>query len=63
MSRTLFRSLLVFAPAFIVGTTVAFAHDSWINRGGFKNTAGEWCCGDYDCKSYTRTSSTRDAAG
>ena len=41
-----------------VSTTVAFAHDSWINRGGFKNTAGEWCCGDYDCKSYTRTSST-----
>jgi hypothetical protein len=20
--------------------------------------AGEWCCGDYDCKSYMRTSST-----
>jgi hypothetical protein len=64
MSRTLFRSLPTFAPAFLVsttvlvGTTVAFAHDSWINRGGFKNTAGEWCCGDYDCKSYTRTSST-----
>jgi hypothetical protein len=64
MSRTLFRSLLVFALAFLVSTTVlvsatvTFAHDSWINRGGFKNTAGEWCCGDYDCKSYTRTSST-----
>ena len=27
MSRTLFRSLLVFAPVFIVSTTVAFAHD------------------------------------
>lgn len=67
MSRILFRSLLAFVPAFIVSTTVlasttvAFAHDSWVNRGGFKNTAGEWCCGDYDCKSYTRTSST--AAG
>jgi hypothetical protein len=67
MSRTLFRSLLVFAPVFIVSSAVlvstsnTFAHDSWINRGGFKNTAGEWCCGDYDCKSYTRTSST--AAG
>lgn len=64
MSRTLFRSLLVFAPVFIVSTAVfvstsnTFAHDSWINRGGFRNTAGEWCCGDYDCKSYTRTSST-----
>jgi hypothetical protein len=64
MSRTLFRSLLAFAPALLVSTTVlvsptgTFAHESWINRGGFKNTAGEWCCGDYDCKSYTRTSST-----
>lgn len=64
MSRTLFRLLPVFALAFLasiavfVSTAVAFAHDSWINRGGFKNTAGEWCCGDYDCKSYTRTSST-----
>lgn len=36
----------------------AHAHDSWINRGGFRNPAGEWCCGDLDCKSYSRTSST-----
>ena len=39
-------------------TTTALAHDSWVNRGAFKNGAGEWCCGDYDCKSYTRISST-----
>ena len=56
MSRTLLRSLLVFVPALLVANS-AFAHDSWINKGGFKNGAGEWCCGDYDCKSYTRTSS------
>jgi hypothetical protein len=31
-----------------VGTSAA-AHDSWINRGGFRNTAGEWCCGEGDC--------------
>lgn len=36
----------------------AFAHDSWISRGAFKNSAGEWCCGDYDCKSYQRATST-----
>lgn len=38
--------------------TRALAHDNWINKGGFKNGAGEWCCGAYDCKSYTRVSST-----
>lgn len=27
----------------------AAAHDSWISRGKFKNTANEWCCGDIDC--------------
>ena len=57
MSRALLRSLLVFVPALLVANS-AFAHDSWINKGGFKNGAGEWCCGDYDCKSYTRISST-----
>jgi hypothetical protein len=25
------------------------AHDSWISRGGHKNAAGEWCCGEGDC--------------
>ena len=27
----------------------AQAHDSWIMRGGHKNAAGEWCCGEGDC--------------
>jgi hypothetical protein len=21
----------------------------WINRGGYRNVAGEWCCGEGDC--------------
>jgi hypothetical protein len=25
------------------------AHDSWISRGGLRNGAGEWCCGEGDC--------------
>src|SRR5262245_34687187 len=25
------------------------AHDSWISRGGYRNQAGERCCGDGDC--------------
>jgi hypothetical protein len=27
----------------------AFAHDSWISRGGLRNASGEWCCGEGDC--------------
>lgn len=30
-------------------STAAAAHDSWISRGGLKNGAGEWCCGEGDC--------------
>lgn len=33
----------------IVFVGSAFAHDSWISRGGLKNPAGEWCCGAEDC--------------
>jgi hypothetical protein len=57
MSRTLVRALLVFVSAFFVITS-ASAHDSWVNRGAFKNSSGEWCCGDYDCKSYTKAASS-----
>ena len=35
----------------IAETSPTLAHDSWINRGGYRNPAGEWCCGDYDCQS------------
>jgi hypothetical protein len=27
----------------------ALAHDLWINKGGYKNATGEWCCGASDC--------------
>ena len=36
----------------------AHGHESWINKGAYKNRQGEWCCGDYDCKSYTQIQST-----
>lgn len=29
--------------------TPALAHDSWIMKGGHRNAAGEWCCGEGDC--------------
>ena len=45
MLRILLSSLLLFVvPSFAV-----FAHDVWINRGTYKNAAGEWCCGARDC--------------
>lgn len=47
MSRTLLRLLL--AAIISLANLPAFAHDSWINRGGYKNPAGEWCCGAEDC--------------
>ena len=34
-----------------VASTAVGAHESWINRGGYRNSAGEWCCGDNDCES------------
>jgi len=48
---------------FVIASATLFsfsgsAHDYWVNSGGFKNAAGEWCCGAYDCKSYTQASST-----
>jgi hypothetical protein len=30
-------------------SSAALAHDIWINRGGYRNPAGEWCCGAEDC--------------
>ena len=35
--------------ALVLVTPEIFAHDHWIQRGGHKNAAGEWCCGEGDC--------------
>ena len=48
----MFRSLIRLALAFVTFALVipdTLAHDSWISRGGHRNAAGEWCCGDGDC--------------
>jgi hypothetical protein len=47
MSGMLARRLL--AGAVLVIASDALAHDSWISRGGLRNPAGEWCCGEGDC--------------
>ena len=44
-------------PSMIIGVLIAFvsvimpafAHDSWIQKGGHHNAAAEWCCGEGDC--------------
>lgn len=40
-----------FLAALALAGTLSFAysHDSWISRGGHRNAAGEWCCGEGDC--------------
>jgi hypothetical protein len=45
---TLFGIALIWLIAQI---SLAVAYDSGINRGGSRNPAGEWCCGDNDCES------------
>ena len=40
---------LLLACLFLMVTSDVFAHDSWISRGGHRNAAGEWCCGEGDC--------------
>ena len=47
MPHALTRSLLVLLLTCC--GTAAHAHDIWINRGAYKNPAGEWCCGAEDC--------------
>jgi hypothetical protein len=42
--------MLVAALATVSITASAYAHDSWISRGGFRGPQnGEWCCGASDC--------------
>ena len=47
MSGLLARLLVV--GALVSVASQALAHDSWISRGGLRNAAGEWCCGEGDC--------------
>ena len=48
MSRNTALMTMVVA-ALVFSTLAADAHDSWISRGGYRNPAGEWCCGATDC--------------
>jgi hypothetical protein len=48
MFGSLARLALAFATLVLVIPDTS-AHDSWISRGGHRNAAGEWCCGEGDC--------------
>ena len=39
-------ALLGIVLVWSIASTAVGAHESWINRGGYRNSAGEWCCGD-----------------
>src|SRR6266700_1047737 len=58
---TVFRRA-AWATIVILGVTaiplVGHAHDSWINKGAYRNAAGEWCCGENDCESPEQIAST-----
>ncbi len=58
MSKEWWATVLFTAIAILFTIHVAWGHDSWISRGAYKNKQGEWCCGDYDCKSYSQTLTT-----
>ena len=49
MFRSLARLALVIATLLLIVPDTTSAHDSWIMRGGHRNAAGEWCCGEGDC--------------
>jgi hypothetical protein len=61
MFRSLARLALVLASLFSVAA--ASAHDSWIYGGGYRNAAGEWCCGEGDCFVVPREQVTMTGAG
>jgi hypothetical protein len=52
----------MWATVVVLGITaippVARSHDSWINTGGYRNAAGEWCCGENDCSSPEQIATT-----
>jgi hypothetical protein len=41
--------LALILAALVLASPGGLAHDSWISNGGYRNGAGEWCCGEGDC--------------
>jgi len=43
------RLVVLTVTTMLAAGSLASAHDLWINQGGYRNAAGEWCCGAGDC--------------
>jgi hypothetical protein len=43
------RFVTLVVTTVLAAGSLGHAHDLWINQGGYRNTAGEWCCGTGDC--------------
>ncbi len=61
MARCFLWLWVIYALVLVVFFTclvpAAHSHDtSWVSKGNYKNAAGEWCCGTYDCKAYNNVS-------
>ncbi len=63
-NRKITRVLLA-ASAAMATLSLASAHGpaEWINRGAYKNAAGELCCGERDCVELTDADVSVTAAG
>lgn len=56
--------LLNLSFAFVLAAIApAPAHDFWIQRGGHRNAAGEWCCSEGDCFSFKASEVQASPAG
>jgi len=63
MFGSLARLAFVFAALALAVPATTFAHDSSISRGGHRNAAGEWCCGEGDCFVIPSEQVTMDGGG
>jgi hypothetical protein len=57
--------LVLAALVVLAMLSLAYAHGAaeWINRGGYKNAAGELCCGERDCAELSEDDVSVTAAG
>src|SRR5712692_7314950 len=59
------RIVLATALLWLMSAVPALPHGEaeWINRGGYRNAAGELCCGERDCAKLEDDDVTRTSAG
>jgi len=55
--------IIIFVLLVLVAEAQAHGPAEWIQNGGYKNAAGELCCGERDCTELTDTDVKVTAAG